>query len=152
MSDVEVSQQVGAAPADVYAMVADLPRMGEWSPENTGGKWIGGATGPSVGARFRGTNRSGWRLWSTTATVRAAEPGRRFSFDIDVLGVPISTWDYTFADSGDGCVVTESWTDRRPGWMRTVSVPVMGVRDRAAHNRGNMEQTLQRLKQAAEKA
>src|SRR5947209_7524107 len=123
MTDVEVSEEI-AAPADaVYGMVANLPRMGEWSPENTGGRWVGGATGPSVGAKFRGTNRAGWRLWSTTATVRVAEEARRFSFDIDVLGVPISTWDYTFTETAGGCVVSESWTDNRPGWMRTVSVP-----------------------------
>jgi hypothetical protein len=151
MTDVEVSETVNASPADVYAMISDLPRMGEWSPENTGGKWLRGATGPAVGARFRGTNRAGFRFWATTVTVRAADVGRRFAFDVDVAGSPVSTWEYTFADHSDGgCVVTEKWTDRRPGWMRVVSVPLMGVSDRAGHNRKNMQETLRRLKAAAE--
>ncbi|MFN2524390.1 MAG: SRPBCC family protein, partial [Mycobacteriales bacterium] len=46
------------APADVvWGLVSDLPGMGRLSPENTGGRWSGGATGPAVGARFRGANR-----------------------------------------------------------------------------------------------
>jgi hypothetical protein len=149
MSDIEVSEHIAAAPAELYEMVSDLPRMGEWSPENTGGKWLGGATGPTVGARFRGTNRAGVAVWATNVTVTAADPGRRFAFDVGFLGVPISTWEYTFADSGDGCAVTETWTDRRPGWMRASSF-VTGVRDRHRHNRRNMAETLTKLKAAAE--
>ena len=149
--DVDVSETVGASPADVYALVADLPRMGEWSPENTGGRWLNGANGPSVGAKFRGTNRSGWRFWSTTVTVRSAEVGRQFAFDVDALGLPVATWAYTFAETPEGCLVTETWTDRRPGWMRSASGPLMGVRDRAEHNRANMQETLRRLKAAAER-
>ena len=144
MSDVEVSENVAAPAPKVYGLVADLPRMGEWSPENTGGRWLSGASGPAVGARFRGTNRAGWRFWSTTVTVRSADVGRRFAFDVDVLGVPVATWEYTFADAADGCVVTEHWTDMRPGWMRAASIPVTGVRDRGEHNRANMQETLRR--------
>ena len=49
-----------AAPAEkVWILVTDLPRMGEWSPENAGGKWVKGATGPALGAVFKGTNRNG---------------------------------------------------------------------------------------------
>ena len=44
---------------ELYDLVSDLPRMGEWSPENTGGKWVNGAAGPVVGARFKGSNKSG---------------------------------------------------------------------------------------------
>jgi hypothetical protein len=150
MPDVEVTETIAAPAATLYAMVSDLPRMGEWSPENTGGKWVGAARAAAVGARFRGTNRSGWRQWATTVTVTAADPGTRFAFDVDALGLPVAAWSYTFADGPGGCTVTETFTDRRPGWMRTVSVPLMGVSDRNAHNRRNMVETLRRLKAAAE--
>src|SRR6202021_1396406 len=57
-----------AAPAEkVWALVSDLPRMGEWSPENAGGKWVKGATGPALGAVFEGTNKHGFRPWATMA-------------------------------------------------------------------------------------
>jgi hypothetical protein len=151
VSDVEVSERIGAPAARLYELVSDLPRMGEWSPENTGGTWARGTQGPVVGARFRGTNRAGWRLWATNVTVAAAEPGRRFAFDVDAFGIPVARWEYTFEDTGDGgCVVTERWTERRPGWMQTVSKPLMGVSDRAGHNRTNMQTTLRNLKAAAE--
>jgi len=55
---------VVSAPAEaLWALVTDVTRTGEWSPEATGGAWIDGATGPAVGARFKGTNRGGpiWR-------------------------------------------------------------------------------------------
>lgn len=151
MTDVEVREHIAAPPADLYAMVSDLPRMGEWSPENTGGRWARGGK-PIVGATFRGTNRAGWRFWRTVVTVTAADPGERFAFNVHWAAVPISTWEYTFAAEPGGCVVTEAWTDRRPGWMRAVSNPVMGISDRAEHNRAGMEATLRALKAAAERA
>ena len=149
MADVEVSETVKAASLRLYELVSDLPRMGEWSPENTGGKWVGGATEPAVGAKFRGTNRHGLAIWMTSVTITGADAGQRFAFDVDVLGVPISTWEYTFADAADGCLVTERWTDRRPRWMRVSSIAT-GVADRPAHNRRNMQATLAKLKAAAE--
>jgi uncharacterized protein YndB with AHSA1/START domain len=150
MSDARVSADIAAPAEKVWQLVSDLPRMGEWSPENTGGRWLGEATGPAVGARFRGTNRKGLRRWSTTCTVTAADEGKKFSFDVTYGPLAISTWDYTFDSNAGGTAVTEEWTDRRPAWMKIMSVPVMGVADRAAHNRAGMEQTLARLKSAAE--
>ena len=52
---VRVSVSVAAAPVDVYAVVSDLPRSGEWSAECQGGTWVEGAAG-EVGSVFRGVN------------------------------------------------------------------------------------------------
>ena len=150
MSDAQATTDIAAPPEKVWQLVSDLPRMGEWSPENIGGRWIGGATGPTVGARFRGSNKKGLRRWSTTCVVTAADEGRRFSFDVTYGPLAISTWDYSFTDTGKGTTVVEEWTDRRPQWMKLASGPVMGVMDRAAHNQRGMEQTLAAVKRAAE--
>jgi uncharacterized protein YndB with AHSA1/START domain len=147
---VEVSEHIDAPAATVYDLVSDLPRMGQWSPEARGGRWLDGAAKPQQGARFRGNNRSGWRRWSTTVEVTDAERGNRFAFHVTLGPVAISDWSYDFAPSATGTTVTERWADRRPGWMRALSGPVMGVSDRGGHNRANMQQTLQALKQAAE--
>ncbi|MEY3619020.1 MAG: hypothetical protein RL726_1718, partial [Actinomycetota bacterium] len=64
--DVVVSKEIAASPEVVWEMVSDLTRMGEWSPENKGGEWIKGATGPAVGASFKGRNSNGKKSWSTT--------------------------------------------------------------------------------------
>lgn len=150
MADVEVSTLIGAPALRVYELVSDVTRMGAWSPETTSCRWLGGATGPEVGARFRGTNSRGPVRWVTTCSVTAAEPGRRFAFDVAFGSAAISTWAYDVVATADGCRVTESWTDRRHAVLHVLSVPVMGIRDRAAHNRRGMVRTLAALKAAAE--
>jgi uncharacterized protein YndB with AHSA1/START domain len=150
MSDVEVSTQIAADPVTVWQMVSDVTRMGRWSPETTSCRWLDGADGPVPGARFRGSNKHGFRRWSTTCTVTHADEGKRFSFDVTYGPTPISTWDYVFTATDGGTTVTESWTDRRPGWMRLMSTPVLGIADRSGHNRRGMEATLAALKSAAE--
>ena len=47
---------IDAPIGDVFAAVTDVTRMGEWSPECVGCRWIDGAGGPAVGARFEGDN------------------------------------------------------------------------------------------------
>jgi hypothetical protein len=147
---VEVSTDVRCDADTLYDMVSELSDMGQWSPEAVGGRWVGGATGPAVGARFRGNNRSGWRRWSTTAEVTEAVRGKRFAFRVTFAAVPISAWSYDFVETGAATVVTESWTDLRAWWMDKGSGPIMGVPDRPGHNRQNMEATLAALKHSAE--
>ncbi len=145
MADVSVTKEI-PAPADVvWALVSDLPRMGEWSPENEGGEWIGGATGPTPGARFRGSNRHGWRRWRTIATIVDADPGRRLSFRITAAGIKVADWAYDIEPTGTGCRVTESWTDLRPGFFKPIAKLATGVGDRATHTRGNIAATLDAL-------
>jgi len=151
MADVEVTEAVRAEPSVVYDLISDVTRMGSWSPETTSCRWLGDAIGPAVGARFRGTNRHGPLLrWTTACTVTAAVPGRRFAFDVDFAGVPIARWAYDLEPSSTGCIVTESWEDRRVGALRVASVPIMGIADRAGHNRRSMRATLTALRLAAE--
>ena len=59
----EASIEINASPEAVYDLVSDLPRMGEWSPENIGGEWQDGGSG-QVGDRYIGHNRAGERAWS----------------------------------------------------------------------------------------
>lgn len=141
------------APAErVWGLVSDLPGMGALSPENTGGAWRGGATGPAVGARFRGSNRNGRRRWSTSVTVTRCEPGREFAFAVSSIGLPVSEWAYEIsADGPTACTVAESWVDRRPGWFKGPAGLVTGVKDRGEQSTGdNIDRTLAALKRAAE--
>ena len=149
-ADVTVTRDVAASPETVWEMISDLPRMGEWSPENVGGSWVGGATGPAPGAKFRGVNRSEQRSWKTVAKVVDADPGRRFAFMVTVGGLPVAEWAYDLEPTESGCRVTESWTDRRPGFFKPIAAKVTGVSDRVRHNRSTMETTLAALAAAAE--
>jgi hypothetical protein len=138
------------SPDEVWALVSDVTRTGEWSPENTGGRWLNGATGPVEGATFRGSNRNGIHRWSTTALVLAAEPGRRFAFDVSFGPVQIARWDYTMGVHGaDATDLTLSWTDHRTGplgWaMRRTSRTAVGATIDKAHVQANIDESLARL-------
>jgi hypothetical protein len=147
---VSVTIHVDAPPETVYGLVSDLPRMGEWSPENTGGRWLGDATGPAVGARFRGTNRNHGRRWSTTVTVVDATPGAAFAFDVTYGPLPVARWSYEITAGDAGCDVTERWDDRRRGVMNVLGRIGSGVRDRRTFTETSIRTTLENLKAAAE--
>jgi uncharacterized protein YndB with AHSA1/START domain len=149
---VQVSRDVAAPATTVWAMISDVTRMGEWSPETTGCAWQKGASGPAVGARFAGANRNGGKKWSTGCTVVDCTPGSRFAFEVAVGPMKIARWAYDITPTDNGCRVTETWTDQRGGLVKKLGKPLSGVADRASHNRAGMEQTLERLAAAAEEA
>ena len=150
MPDLEESIHVDAPAEVVWSLVSDLTRMGEWSPETRKVSWLRGATGPEVGARFRGWNRHGLAWWFTDSTIVTAEPGRELAWDVFFLGRPVARWAYRFEDDGPGaCTVTETWEDKRMPFSKAAG-RLTGVSDRATHNKQGMEQTLRRIKAAAE--
>lgn len=144
----EVSVHVDAPPEAVYAAVSDISRMGEWSPETVHCEWIDGATGPAVGARFKGTNKRGFARWSTKPTVTAAEPGRVFAFDV----LPDTRWTYRFEPDGDGTRLSESFEMLRdmPGYIQFAERYLLRVKDRRADLERGMTETLGRIKSAVE--
>jgi len=78
----DASIHIAAPPDLVYELVADVTRMGKWSPECYRCEWLDVATSASVGARFRGYNRRGNYRWERTAqgrgrggaAIRCADP------------------------------------------------------------------------------
>src|SRR5437588_11880700 len=72
--------EIDAPPGHVYDLVADLTRMGEWSPECYRVDWVGDAAGPVVGTEFEGHNRIGPYRWTVGGKVVTADPGREFAF------------------------------------------------------------------------
>lgn len=145
-----MDRDIAAPPERVWALVSDITRMGEWSPESTGGSWKGGASGPAVGARFAGTNANGKKSWSTNCEVTDCEPGVAFGFRVTAVGLKIAHWSYRIEPTATGCHVTETWTDDRGGFAKFAGKLASGVADRETHNRAGMEQTLSALAAAAE--
>lgn len=144
------STSIAASSERVFGLVSDLPGMGRFSPENAGGHWLGGATGPAVGVGFRGRNRRGIHRWSTRCTVTRCEPGRAFAFAVSSIGLPVADWSYDIEPEGDGCRLTETWTDRRGGLITVAGRLVSGVADRSAFTARSIERTLAGVKEAAE--
>ena len=148
--EIRVERTIRAEAAELYELISDLPRMGEWSPENTGGRWVNGAEGPVEGARFKGANKSGWAKWSTDVVVTVADPAKRFSFDVARGPIKIANWDYRFEQDGAMTAVVETWTDHRPPVVGTVVGWFIGVFNRQERNRQTMEATLAKLAASVE--
>ena len=144
-----VTVSVRADPQAVYRLITDLATMTELAEETTRLRWTKGDRAVA-GASFKGTNRNGFRRWTTTCTVTDAEPGERFAFEVRHTVVPVSRWQYSIVPTDDGCTVTESTWDRRPGWFKGVAGLATGERDRAHANARHIEATLERLKARAE--
>jgi hypothetical protein len=149
---------IAVTPDVAYAAVADLPRMGEWSPENRGGEWIGSER-VEVGATFRGDNRGPQGDWETISTVIVAEPATRFAFCVAPAGDVGTIWRYTFRPEGQGTVVSEAfewhWTPLPGGFRGRVGrVPLDEaealVAGRQRHLQTSIHSTLAALKQALE--
>jgi len=148
----EVKVRIDAPPAGVWALLADLERMGEWSPECHRVRWLAGATSPAApGARFRGWNRFGWRRWSTTGEVKVAEPDRELAFSTISRGRENVRWRYRLEPCDGGTLVTESF--------EVVWLPLEAriaedrlMRDRDRRREQGMRATLERIRAIAEAA
>ena len=153
MGASKVSQEIlVAAPAEsVWAVVSDVTRTGEWSPECVRCRWLDGATRAMVGARYRGVSRNGWRRWSTTSTITSSQPGVELEWDVTYLGRPVARWRYRLTTTSDGRTwLEESADDHRERWLRIVSPWVTGSRDRAERNDSTIGTSLTRIKAIAE--
>lgn len=99
------SIDVSLAPDELYSLVSDVTRTGEWSPVCRACWWDEGA-GPHAGAWFTGRNETPERTWETRSQVVVAEPGREFTWEVNNGWV---RWGYTFEPLDGGTRLTESW-------------------------------------------
>lgn len=151
----EQTIHIDAPPERLWHMVSDVTRMGEWSPVTYRCRWIKDATGPEVGAMFKGHNRQGPARWSTACRVTEAEPGKVFEFvvtdtpfSLGMRGKPHTRWRYEFEHDGIGSKVTESYeVISLPPVMRPFSFVVRAL---DGQRRSGVHTTLERLKATAE--
>lgn len=137
------SIDINASPDAVYAILTDLSRISDLSPECYKAEWEGDATGPAVGASYRGYNRAGDNEWDIAVDIVAAEPGRAWAFEVPSPDAP-TRWSYDIEATDTGCRVTESF-----------DAPVLAEERFQKMGRHqmlvtNIETTLQNLKAAAE--
>ena len=148
-SRVEV--HVDAAVPDVWAVVSDVPRVGEWSHECRAAVWSSGAGGPAVGARVRGRNRTGWLRWSRTCEIVAVdEPHEIVWRTVPSWLYPDSTeWGIQLRPSGRGTTITQTFRVVRAPWLldRLYARLIPAHQDRDAR----LEADLRRLGVAAER-
>jgi Polyketide cyclase / dehydrase and lipid transport len=143
---------VARPPEVMYEMVADVTRMGEWSPVCRACWWDDGASA-QVGAWFTGRNKTRWRTWETRSQVVAADPGREFAF---LVGGSYVRWAYTFEPADGGTRMTESWDFLPAGIARFGELygdkAEAQIADRSEAARTGIPATLAAIKKAAESA
>jgi hypothetical protein len=159
----DAEEVVAARPEVVWDLVADITRVGEWSPECIRAAWRGGPGQPQPGARFTGHNRlpNGFE-YEVTCVVTEADRPRTFGWVVlDDGGDPArpsSSWRYRIDPVPSGSRIRQRFT-HGPGasFLRAVAAKAP---DRAAGIiaarqeglRANMSATLRAMKAAAESA
>lgn len=146
-----VTLHIDAEPQRVWELVSDITQMGTYSPEVFEAEWLGGATGPAVGARYRGhvkRNERGPTYW-TECEITECVPGEVFEFAVVFGDRKVNTWRYEFAPAaGGGTDATESF--RLADNLLTRIWRPLGGFLRENRNRRDMLRTLERVKAAAE--
>jgi uncharacterized protein YndB with AHSA1/START domain len=161
---VVAEEVVAARPELVWDLVADITRVGDWSPECIRAGWLGEPGRPRPGARFTGHNRfpNGFE-YEVTCVVTEADRPRTFAWvvldDSDASARPSSSWRYRVDPlPGGGSRVRQRFT-HGPGasYLREVAArePDRAAEIIAARRdglRANMSATLRAMKVAAESA
>jgi hypothetical protein len=141
---------MAASPAVVWDLVSDVTKIGRYSPETFEAEWLNGATGPAVGATFRGHVKRNGRgpVYWTTCTVLDCVPERSFAFGVGSSEKPLNVWRYELEPNGDGTDVTESFDLARTAPLRLYWALFGWAR--GPTNRNGMRTTLERIKAEVE--
>ena len=143
----EATIDIDASPDAVWAILTDLSRIGDLSPECVKAEWEGDSTGPTIGATFHGFNEAGGNQWDVPGCeVVAADPGREWAFTVPSQDGPKQTWRYVIEETAAGSRVTESFDSP------ILSTDFFTQMDPPRHEQllANIAQTLDRLKKVAE--
>ena len=147
----EVTVHMNAPVEKVWDLVTDVTRIGEFSPETFDGKWIKGATGPAVGAWFKGhvkRNQKGPTYW-TECKVTKCEPNQLFEFDVVYRNRAVNTWGYRLRQGDDGSTNVTEYFKLAENIGTKIYWAVLG-KLRGRTNERNMRATLEGIKKVVE--
>ncbi|MEO7397529.1 MAG: SRPBCC family protein [Ilumatobacteraceae bacterium] len=114
---VEVSIDVAAPSATVWALVSDIGLSARFSTEVSGAEWLDGADGPALDAHFVGHSaHDAIGEWTTTCIVTGFELQRLFEWSVIGRDGDVSSiWRYTLTEGGDSAVHLDHWFQMGPG-------------------------------------
>jgi len=151
---IEDSIEIDAEPARVWALLTDVPRMSQWSPQVVRSTVKGGQV--RLGATFANLNKQGFKRWPTSGKVVRFTPptlakGGEFAFKIRENK---SVWAFDLEPTpGGGTKVTER--RETPDGISPLSNflvrAVLGGQGKFTDElRHGIRQTLERIKAEAE--
>ena len=139
--------EVAATPAQVWALVSDLPRMASWSPQVVRTVVRGKVR---LGATTINLNRRGPLFWPTRSTVVRFEPHRELAFRV---AENHTVWSFTLDPVAGGTRVTQrrETPDGISALSRRLTKVALGGQEQFRRElREGMRQTLARIKADAE--
>jgi uncharacterized protein YndB with AHSA1/START domain len=147
--ELRAETAIAARPDQVWAALADLRRMPEWSPELV--RMVALRRGGlRVGQQYLGLNRRKAVIWPTRSVVVDLDPGRMLAWDTRSSG---ARWIYELAPDGAGTrVVHRRPVPRRLTLLSRAFAPLAlgGSVEHADELEQGMARTLARLKAALE--
>lgn len=154
-ADVEV--QIDAAPARVWGLVSDIDLPARFSEEFQGAEWLDGATSPTLGASFRGTNKHpAIGEWQTTCAVIVCEPESAFAWLIGDQDHPSASWRFDLSPSNGGtrlrysCVFGPGPSGLSAAIERMPDKEERIIERRLQEHRANMQRVVDGIKALAE--
>jgi uncharacterized protein YndB with AHSA1/START domain len=147
---LEDSVEIDAPPARVWALVSDVRRMAEWSPQVTSTRLRAGYDEVALDAEFTNRNRQGELEWTTHGRIVRYEPERLIAFRIEENWL---VWSFTLEPVGDGSrlVQRREAPDGLSDLSHDLTVGYLGGHEAfTATMRAGMRETLERIKAEAE--
>lgn len=95
--ELKATITINATPAQVWALVTDVARMSDWSPQVGRTFVLGGPV--RLGTRFFNINHDGWKHWPTTAKVVRFTPHSDFAFRVSENR---TIWSFQLEPTADG--------------------------------------------------
>jgi hypothetical protein len=143
------STEIAASADAVYAVVSDVTRIPEWSPETRRVQWLG-----TDRLRFRAWNRRRLGRWKTEAKVVEADAGQQFSFVVEVMGGDWTQWTYLMEPGSTEGTIRLTETCRMcvglPLAIAAFERLLMFVGDRRSDLHGNLATSLDRIRAIVE--
>lgn len=144
---LSASTEVRASARQVYDVVCDITRMGEWSPETFRAQWL-------AKDRFRAWNRRRLGQCKTDSIVVAQEPDREFSFIVQALGGNWAQWTYLIEPGATNDRVRLTETFRMcvplPRAALVFEHCILFIRDRRVDLQANLETSVKRIREIVE--
>lgn len=141
-----------ATPEQVWAVISDVTRIGDWSHECRTAEWLGGATSAVPGARFRGGNSTGKMNWSRQNEIVVADAPHVLSWRTvpTRLYTDQTQWWITIESDGDATTIVQTFEVLKlnPVMERLFHLLIPAHRDRTEALRDD----LRRLARVAETA
>ena len=153
-----ITREIAATPDAVWAVVSDITRIGEWSPECYRCEWDADQE-PGIGATFTGYNHVGEKEWSNQCTIVDWTAPQQVSWEVRLTGRTreifggdaVTRWGFKIEATSGGSLLTQTADDMRPEKLKAAGDAFLTeIPDRSIRNIETMQATVAAIAAACE--